>query len=441
MTRFHLAAAVAAIAVPFAVVQFLQNQQLKATLDARQSSAPLPDNSKTTQPPSTTQPNAATPPASTPISLRDILAQKDPMRRIQSLMDYVSHIPRDGIAAAISELQQGSPEWDRETKMIIHLLLTRWAAEDPDAAIASLNTIEASKRGEYASSILASIAANDPKRAAAWLDDPSNTLVDFPLIGHILAGSVGKEWVRQDPDAALAWAATLPQSQRAGAYFGILGTLAASDPAKSADIASSLPSGSDKNKLLADIGTAWARRSPDEAVAWASSLEGPERTTAMRGALGSWATTNPAKAAEFIQSLPPDSVTGPLLESVAEPWTVSAPKDAAAWVMAHPNEAARNDAIGNVMWNWTKQNPAEASTWLTNQPAGPARDEGIDGLALATFDNDPAGALTWAASISDESHRARSVGIGIAAWVKRDASSAAAWAARNNITLPAPSGN
>jgi hypothetical protein len=57
------------------------------------------------------------------------------------------------------------------------------------------------------------------------------------------------------------------------------------------------------------------------------------------------------------------------------------------------------------------------------------------------FDNDPAGALTWAASISDESHRARSVGIGIAAWVKRDASSASAWANRNNIPLPAPSGN
>jgi hypothetical protein len=68
------------------------------------------------------------------------------MRRIQSLLDYVSRIPRDGIAAAISELQQGAPDWDRETKMIIHLLLTRWAAEDPDAAIASLNTIEASKR-------------------------------------------------------------------------------------------------------------------------------------------------------------------------------------------------------------------------------------------------------------------------------------------------------
>lgn len=441
MTRFHLAAAVAALAVPFAVVQFLQNQQLKATLDARQSSATHPDNSKATPPPSTTQPNATTPTASTPASLRDILAQKDPMRRIQSLLDFVSRIPRDGIAAAISELQQGAPEWDRETKMIIHLLLTRWAAEDPDAAIASLNTIEASKRGEYASSILASIAANDPKRAAAWLDDPANALVDFPLIGHILAGSVGKEWVRQDPDAALAWAATLPENQRAGAYFGILGTLAASDPAKSADIAASLPSGSDKNKLLADIGTAWARRSPDEALAWATSLEGPERTTAMRGALGSWATTNPAKAAEYIQSLPPDSVTGPILESVAEPWTVSAPKDAAAWVMAHPNEAARNDAIGNVMWNWTKQNPAEASTWLTNQPAGPARDEGIDGLALATFDNDPAGALTWAATISDETHRARSVGIGIAAWVKRDASAATAWAARNNITLPAPTGN
>jgi hypothetical protein len=89
MSKLHLATAVAAIAVPFAVVQFLQNQQLRATLNARQSTTPHPDKSNAPQPPSTSKANAATPPVSTPASLRDILAQKDPMRRIQSLLDYV----------------------------------------------------------------------------------------------------------------------------------------------------------------------------------------------------------------------------------------------------------------------------------------------------------------------------------------------------------------
>ena len=36
-------------------------------------------------------------------------------------------------------------------------------------------------------------------------------------MGHMLAGTIATEWVRQDPDAALAWANSLPENQRQGA--------------------------------------------------------------------------------------------------------------------------------------------------------------------------------------------------------------------------------
>ena len=93
------------------------------------------------------------------------------------------------------------------------------------------------------------------------------------------------------------------------------------------------------------------------------------------------------------------------------------------------------------MWNWTKHNPVEASTWLHDQDPGPARDAAVNGLALATFDNDPEGALTWAASITDEKTRAGSLAIGLAAWKKKDAAAAEAWASRMGIPAPASGGN
>ena len=111
-----------------------------------------------------------------------------------------------------------------------HMLLTRWGKEDPDGAFASLKTVGLKEAGGTASSILGGLASIDPKRAIAWLEDPENQYANRPWMGHILAGTIGKEWVRQDPDAALAWANALPDSQRRGALGGILESLASSDP-------------------------------------------------------------------------------------------------------------------------------------------------------------------------------------------------------------------
>ena len=143
--------------------------------------------------------------------------------------------------------------------------------------------------------ILASLASLDPKRAAEWLAAPDNELVHFPWMGHILAGTVAKEWVRQDPDAALAWAATVPDNQRLGAYTGVLGTLATTDPERASTLATELEPGGARNHIIGEIAKTWVRNDPDAALAWAGSLEGDERGRAVGEALGAWAQTNPPR--------------------------------------------------------------------------------------------------------------------------------------------------
>jgi hypothetical protein len=432
MTKMHIAAiAAVSLAVPWAVYQSSQNAKLREELLVLR-----PGQIPQVLPTHAADSSADSKPASTPAAtLQEILAMRDPMLRIKALIDFVGRVPVWGFAEAVRELREGSPDWDPEAKMLRHMLLTRWAREDPDGAFASLNHLQPEQAAD-ASSLLASLTAADPARAAEWLRNPENPLVDFPALGHILAGTVGKEWVRQDLDAALAWAATLPETQRTGAYVGVLGTLAGTDPAAAARLAGQLEPGDARLNIVGDISRSWAKKSPEQAMMWAQSLDGTEHQIAFRDIFRTWATTQPTAAARFLDGIPTESITGELLKAVAEPWSTQAPTEAAAWIMARPEGLPRDEALRGVMWNWTKQNPVDASSWLSSQPAGRTRDSGIEGLVLATFDSDPAGALTWANSISEDTPRAAAITAGMATWLGRDPQAAGTWAAENGMPLP-----
>ncbi|MCU0779564.1 MAG: hypothetical protein MUF04_00520 [Akkermansiaceae bacterium] len=371
-----------------------------------------------------------------PTAVLDALAIAEPAARIRALLAYAEDVPVTDIATAIRQLRACSPDWDPDARTAIHLLLTRWAREAPEQALASLRGGDPAKQAGDATSILAGIASGDPKRATEWLADPGNVMAVLPLIGHFLAGSIGKEWARQNPDAAVAWAAQLPDSQRTGAYVGILGTLAGSNPAAASAYVTRLEDGGARMEAIKHIATVWGKQSPQAAADWAMSLSDKERTAALKETLGSWAGHQPAAAARFLESVDAAIVTADHLKAVAEPWTSQAPATAAAWVAARAEGEARDSAMSSVMWRWTTAEPTAASTWLRAQPAGPVRDAGTTGLALAVFDTDPVSALDWAASISDPGKRDGAVKIGVTEWLKRDAAAARQWAAAHQIPMP-----
>jgi len=425
------AAAVAAVAVAAVAVmgfQFSQNVKLQEELLLLRPEQ-IPQVLQANRP-------AAPAPATTaPATLPEILALRDPTERIQAMVRFVGRVPTGDFAGAVRELREGSPDWDPEVKYFKHMLFTRWSSEDPLGAYASLNRMS-SKEREDASSLLSGLAATNPAWAAEWLSNPENPFLDYPMLGSSLATAVGREWVGQNRDAALAWAASLPEALRAGAYAGVLGPLAGTDPAAAAGIAGKLTPGDARSGLVEDIAITWAKRSPDAAMKWAESLSGKERVMTVRRILDTWASTDPAAVARVLKYMPAESISGELLKSVTNSWCDEAPAEAAAWIMAHPEGKARDEALQGAIRKWTLRSFGEASSCLTLQPSGRARDAGIEGLAIAIFDGDPEGAMMWASAISQDTHRAFLTGIGVATWLQRDPHAAKVWAAGNGIPLP-----
>ena len=375
--------------------------------------------------------------ATVPTDLKDILEQRDPMNRIRSLLSYVESLQKDQIGKALKELRAGSPDWDPEARFLAHMLLTRWGQEDPDAAFASLKDMDFKRSGGDASSILASLAALDPKRAVGWLNDPDNTLQHMPKMGHVLAGTIAKEWVRQDPDAAMAWASGLPDDQRHGALGGVIESLATSDPQRAAAMVMGMESDRERHGFIGEVAQSWGKRTPDIAMDWAQTLVGKEREQAVNEILDGWAQSKPSDAAAYVDALPLSERRESQISEVAREWARRDPAEAAAWLGRQEEGQGRRDSMGELMWNWTTVDPAAASSWLAEQPASESRDVGAVTLAKTVFDGDPEGAVSWAATISNEEMRAAAVTRGVSAWAKRDVDAAQAWAARNGVELPA----
>lgn len=361
-----------------------------------------------------------------------IFANPDLSERLQLLHKFGSEISISEIPDALDLLHQKTPEWDSESKMLIHLLITRWAKADPKAAFASLDQANFTNERGHASSILSTLASLNPRRAANWLTAPSNKQAYYPILGHILAGTIAKEWARQDSKTALTWAKSLPDQQQAGAYSGILGTISSTDPQRASSLALSLDSGEARDHILGEITISWARQSPEEALAWTSTLGDHEKPFTTAAALRTWAITDPEKAARYLDQ----KKATEHLSLVAERWARLAPEKAASWVLSKPQGNEQHQALGRVLWNWTTQDPSAATTWIESQPQGAPRDHAIAGLTAAAALIDPETSLTWAQKIANESLREKMTRHTLSTWHNMNPEAAQQWSSKNPTLIP-----
>ena len=240
-----------AVGVPIVALQFAENKRLSSDLQTLQTE--LQESGAPAQPtalPSATRAGGKT--------LADILADPDPLGRLRALLGYVDEVGNDAIPGVLVELRDNAPSWDPDAGIAARLLLTRWAKDDPGAAFAYVEGLDYRQGAGDAFVVLGALAAADPQRAVEWLADPSNRLSHLPGLPEKLAGTITREWVRQDPAAAFAWAKSAPDHWRNGALTGVIGTIAA-DPDQAVALALQVEPGQERGMLIDQIAESWAQ--------------------------------------------------------------------------------------------------------------------------------------------------------------------------------------
>ena len=266
--------------------------------------------------------------------------------------------------------------------------LAGWASADPSAAMTWVQTLD---------------MANDPRFDPLLVD---RKLEAEGLKNHLMRGLV-QGLADTDPEAATAFLLSAAENGEKAAYHGMMHMVV--------------------EARLRDA-------SPEEAAAWASSLEDEHlRGQAIDRVADRFARGDLEAAKTWASGLGDDAGGAAAVAQVGAHLARRDPQAAVAWLGELPAGDGQNRGMHRAMGEWTGRDPGAASRHLVEMPASDAKDAAISGFSRRIAWDDPEAAVAWAATIGSEEHRHGAlVGAG-RTWVRRDRQSASDWLASSSL--------
>lgn len=323
---------------------------------------------------------------------RQLLAGiKDPRTKQNALYSFLnqaaSEDPEEAFRVLASESMGSSGYGYYQT------LFAKWAKEDPDAAIAKLSQIKGTTdRQQALHGIAMALVTSDPKRALAMLEE----MPPGQVRGNML-GSISSAWMTHDSDAAMVWINGLPAADRSKALQNITWQLGQDDPAKAAELLSSLPVNNQNSHQYSQLAGQWAQQDLEAARKWVETLPaGRTREQAMSGIISTLAQSDPAKAAAILGDAVVTNQNSNQVGMIVGAWIKTDQTAALAWL---DSLDLRGDAQQSVhsqfLQNWVGEDAPAASRYALGIQDEKSRQQAISSLVGAWGRNDPQAAKEW----------------------------------------------
>lgn len=225
-------------------------------------------------------------------------------------------------------------------------------------------------------------------------------------------------WGRQDPQAALNWAAQALVNEtldsRRTQIVAIYSGYGLSNPEAAFSSALALPTNNRaeqriQNSALEAVIEAQIQNGGLElAKQQVEQLEaGPVKDRLLREMVDEWAGFDPAAAAAYVQAMG-DAASARIKESLVGEWAESDPAAAAAWLSQQSfDENTIGRASAAIIREWTRYDMAASAEWLNSLPSSPELDRAVMSYTFRAAQEDPANAMSWAESITSDGMRTR----------------------------------
>jgi hypothetical protein len=347
--------------------------------------------------------------------------------RIQALMDFYAGLSPEQLEAEAGKLDDLPMS---ERMVASFLLFGKWAETDPLAAMAY--TTKMGFGGNFVKpTILQSWASVDPAGAAKYYMDNPREFAAMgmmgggrgPMGGGNGASTIASEWARQDPQAAMAWASTLTGNDKGSAMTAVVREVANSDPSKAWGMVATMDKES-QTRAYEDIAGKWGSKNFTEAEAMISTLPADQQAAAMSSAIAGLSKSDPKLAAAKAAAMPAGEDRDDAISTVARNWSRESPKEAATWILTQSDDEAKSDAIGEIMPNWVSQDEKGALSFITAQQPGAVRDRAAASYVMTNRTGSPAEVIKIAESITDEDSRNQSIRVSAIRWMQEDAAAA-----------------
>ena len=340
--------------------------------------------------------------------------------RVQALVELYSNMTSEELAAEAERLKD-LPMGERF--FAGSLLYAAWAEVSPYDAMDHANSQRGWASMMIKPGVLQSWAASDPKGAAEYYASNKSQFAAMGMMGRMGGGSggatVAKEWAKQDPEGALAWAMTLEGPDKNSATSKVIEQIAVTDPQRAAGLTSGLD-GEALSKANVSIASEWAKTDWSQAEAFVNGLPADQRADAMGAAVVSLAKEDPVLAAKKAVEIPEGGSRDDAIQMVAQTMSRDKPAEAAAWVSANGSENAQRESMRSVIGNWVDQDPVAAKTWAVGQPEGALRDSAVSSYVMSDNNGSPQENIQLAETISDDRSRGWSIGMTTMRWMGED---------------------
>jgi len=200
------------------------------------------------------------------------------------------------------------------------------------------------------------------------------------------------------------------------------------DPAKAAAWVETLPP-DQQLVMLDDVAIVWANNDPTNAMKWAGSLaDNAARCQALATVAGEAVRSQPLMALQIAIDLPAGEQRDDLIQRGARQWASTDVDRAVAWVSQIPTGDLRNQTLSGVAIVWSASEPVAAATWALHElPPGRLLDDTVISIVQRWAQQKPEDAAAWVEQFPSGSLQATAVANVSAIWHLQDGASADAW--------------
>jgi hypothetical protein len=349
--------------------------------------------------------------ASSPEQLLALAEDFAPAQRVEAQRAALQALTALDPMTAYRRVSTLPPSQDRDN--FINDVATRYAAQNPEAALAWATTLE--PRSSIAlNAVLSSVAATDPLRAvnaaiAEILNPAAANTADMPSLAGLLGqamqakspeiariadllashedprvaaqlNQIVSRWSSTDAPGALDWTMRNLEHLTASSAGNVAQTLAMQDPARARQALAGIPPDL-RASWIAGAAGGMATNDLDGTLRWVEGFRGEAAyQTGVDAALRGAARNQPQAVADYLERYPESRrAVAPMLVSS---WAATDPAKAAGWMSALPaaEQAQLGGAASSVAGQWAQRDPRAAETWVLGLPRGGLRDDGLTGL-------------------------------------------------------------
>jgi len=355
------------------------------------------------------------------------MARGDPMATRFLALRWLDLAPRHFFDTLLGEVRSGNSVSTRE---LTDILFNEWPKRDPQGVIDALNEAgDFGMRDLWRHRVADSVFSTDVERGlrlmsewhienygpsmraiSKWMAPDPVHAAQFTLdnssgyAAQLTMDTIGKEWAKTDPAAAMAFASAHPGQLGSTLGGSALKQWVTTDFSQAADWLANTDSRT-LNRLSPAFVEAWAKTDAGAALAWCDeNLSGSSLAQAVRSVVTGAADKDLTAAAALVAQMDPSPARTQAAVAVARKWMPelssdkSVPPEATTWLAGLDAESCRR-VLEEITWQWATSDSKTMAAFLAQSPSErvPSSTDSI--LARQMARQNPLQALDWSSQL------------------------------------------